>query len=103
MVWGPPEKGYRIALSVPDLPDVAELILKHHERWDGKGYPLGLKGSEIPIECRVLAIVDAFDAMTNNRPYREAKSCKEAIKKIEEGAGTQFDPELVKVFLSVVR
>ncbi len=98
-----PEKGYRIALSAPDLPDVAELILKHHERWDGKGYPLGLKGSEIPIECRVLAIVDAFDAMTNNRPYREAKSCKEAIKRIEEGAGTQFDPELVKVFLSVVR
>lgn len=97
-----PEKGYRIALSSPDLPDVAELILKHHERWDGKGYPLGLRENEIPIECRVLAIVDAFDAMTNERPYSEAISRPEAIKRIEEGAGTQFDPELVEVFLLVV-
>ncbi len=97
-----PEKGYRIALSSPDLPDVAELILKHHERWDGKGYPLGLRGKEIPIECRVLAIVDAFDAMTNERPYSEAISRPEAIKIIKEKAGTQFDPELVEVFLSIV-
>jgi diguanylate cyclase (GGDEF)-like protein/PAS domain S-box-containing protein len=98
-----PEKGYRIALSSTDLPDMAELILKHHERWDGKGYPLGLKGKEIPIECRVLAIVDAFDAMTNERPYSKAISRQKAIGEIIKGAGTQFDPELVEVFLSVIK
>jgi HD-GYP domain-containing protein (c-di-GMP phosphodiesterase class II) len=58
-----PEKGYRIALSSPDLAGIADLILKHHEKWDGTGYPLGLKGEDIPIECRVLALADAFDAM----------------------------------------
>ncbi|OPZ75652.1 MAG: Cyclic di-GMP phosphodiesterase response regulator RpfG [Firmicutes bacterium ADurb.Bin456] len=98
-----PEKGYRIALSSTDLPDMAELILKHHERWDGNGYPLKLKGKEIPIECRVLAIADAFDAMTNERSYSKAISREEAIREIIKGAGTQFDPELVEVFLSVVK
>ncbi len=60
-----PEKGYRIAISSPDIASVSEYILKHHERWDGEGYPLGIAGEEIPIECRILAIVDAYDAMTN--------------------------------------
>lgn len=95
------EKGYRIALSLPDLAGIADLILKHHERWDGKGYPLGLKGKEIPILCRILSIADAFDAMTSKRPYNRVKSIKEALSEIKENAGTQFDPEIVEVFLSL--
>lgn len=97
-----PEKGYRIALSSPDLSGVADLILKHHEKWNGTGYPLGLKGKEIPVECRILAIVDAFDAMTNDRPYSRAKSKEDAIEEIKRCSGTQFDPSLVEIFLSVL-
>lgn len=96
------EKGYRIALASPDLAAVADLILKHHERWDGSGYPLGLKGEEIPVECRILAIADAFDAMTSHRPYRKAGTVEEALQEIRRCAGTQFDPELVEVFLQVI-
>jgi diguanylate cyclase (GGDEF)-like protein/PAS domain S-box-containing protein len=97
-----PEKGYRIALSSTDLSGVAELILKHHERWDGGGYPLGLKGEAIPLECRILAIVDAFDAMTSERPYRKVKSNKEAITELKRYAGTQFDSKLLEIFISVL-
>ena len=97
-----PEKGYRIALASPELEPVAELILRHHERWDGTGYPLGLKGEEIPVECRILSIVDAFDAMTNDRPYRAALSREEALEEIARSSGTQFDPQLVKIFMSIV-
>ncbi|MBS3969918.1 MAG: PAS domain S-box protein [Clostridia bacterium] len=94
-----PEKGYRIAQSSPDLSGIADLILKHHERWDGTGYPLGIKGEEIPIECRIIAIVDAFDAMTNDRPYRKAMDAAEALAEIKNQAGKQFDPYLVEKFL----
>jgi len=96
-----PEKGYRIAITSPDLSGVAELILKHHERWDGNGYPLGLKGTEIPVECRILSIVDAFDAMTNDRPYSKAVNYETAIKEILDCAGTQFDPDLADIFVSL--
>ncbi|MCJ7806536.1 MAG: PAS domain S-box protein, partial [Clostridia bacterium] len=96
------EKGYRIALSSTDLSGIADLILKHHERWDGSGYPLGISGEEIPIECRILAIVDAFDAMTHDRPYRKSIKKKEAVIELQKNAGTQFDPNLVPVFLSVI-
>jgi HD-GYP domain-containing protein (c-di-GMP phosphodiesterase class II) len=85
-----PEKGYRIALASPDLAGIADLILKHHEKWDGTGYPLGLKGEEIPIECRILAIADAFDAMTSDRPYRKAKTVEEALEEIRRCA--RLDP-----------
>ncbi|MGB9814056.1 MAG: PAS domain S-box protein [Thermovenabulum sp.] len=95
------EKGYRIALSSPDLAGIADLILKHHERWDGKGYPLGLKGKEIPLLCRILSVADAFDAMTSKRPYNMVKSVEEALSEIKRNAGTQFDPEIVEVFLSL--
>ena len=78
------EKGHRIASASSDLQGIADLILKHHERWDGKGYPLGLKGFEIPIECRILAVVDAFDAMTSERPYKKPKSEKRALEELKK-------------------
>ena len=97
-----PGKGYRIASSSPELPAVADLILKHHECWDGSGYPLGLSSTLIPVECRILAIVDAFDVMTNKRSYNNVKTVEEAVQELEDNAGSQFDPHLVPVFLSVL-
>ncbi|MEN6348677.1 MAG: HD domain-containing phosphohydrolase [Syntrophomonas sp.] len=93
------EIGYRIAQAIPDLSSISDFILKHHERWDGTGYPLQLKGDEIPLECRILGIVDAFDAMTNDRPYRKAMSEEQAIAIIRDNAGAQFDPDLAASFL----
>ncbi|NLX90474.1 MAG: diguanylate cyclase [Firmicutes bacterium] len=98
-----PEKGYRLALTSPDLAEFADLILKHHENWDGSGYPLGIKGKEIPIECRIFALVDAFDSMTTDRPYRKAISEKEALKELKKYSGTRFDPEIVNLFLSIMQ
>jgi diguanylate cyclase (GGDEF)-like protein len=97
-----PEIGFRIAMSSPDLAPVAHLILRHHEKWDGSGYPLGLKGESIPIECRILAIIDAFDAMTNDRPYRKAASKGAAVEEIRRHAGSQFDPYLAGLFVEIV-
>ncbi|MDR3591056.1 MAG: diguanylate cyclase [Negativicutes bacterium] len=93
--------GYRIARSSPDLLPIAEWVLKHHEWWNGMGYPLGLSGEEIPVECRILAIVDAFDAMTNDRPYRSAMQRSAAVAELRRCAGTQFDPTLVEQFLEI--
>ncbi len=75
------------------------IALYHHERWDGTGYPYGLKGTQIPLAARIVAIADVFDALTSDRPYRRALSEEEAFKIIEEGAGTHFDPKIVEVFL----
>lgn len=97
------EIGHRIAVSSPDLAPIADWILKHHEWWNGQGYPLGLMGDEIPLECRILAIADAYDAMTSNRPYRKALSKKQAVEELVKCAGTQFDPVLVTEFLSALR
>ncbi|MBP2666900.1 MAG: diguanylate cyclase domain protein [Firmicutes bacterium] len=96
-----PEIGYRIAQAAPELLPIADFILKHHEWWDGNGYPFGLAGESIPIECRILSIIDAFDAMTNHRPYRETFSIEKAHAELKRCAGTQFDPVLVDLFISL--
>lgn len=98
-----PEIGYRIAQNTPDLAEVSELILCHHERWDGGGYPAGIAGEKIPLNCRILAVVDAFDAMTNDRAYRKALSREAAEKELRDNAGTQFDPNIVEIFLSILQ
>ena len=93
------EIGYRIAQSAPELSVVAEYILSHHERWDGEGYPRKLKGEEIPLFCRILAVADAYDAMTNDRVYRKALPQKDALAELSQNAGTQFDPMIVELFV----
>lgn len=96
------EIGHRIAKASPDLEPIADLVLKHQERWDGGGYPLGLRGAEIPIECRIMAIIDAYDAMTSDRPYRSAMTMEAAIAEIRRCAGTQFDPILAEKFIELL-
>ncbi|NSW92554.1 MAG: PAS domain S-box protein [Firmicutes bacterium] len=98
-----PEIGCRIAQNTPELGPIAEYILCHHERWDGQGYPQGLRGEEIPLLCRILAVADAYDAMTSDRPYRKALSREEAIEEIKRNAGTQFDPQIVEMFLESIK
>ena len=97
-----PEIGYRIALSTPNLAPIADYILCHHERWDGNGYPQRLAGKAIPLLSRILTVVDAYDAMTQERVYRKAMSHEEALAEIKKNSGTQFDPQIVKSFLDIV-
>jgi len=93
--------GYDLLKRVPFLADAAEVILNHHERWDGSGYPRGLKGTEIPFSARVFSIADALDAMTSDRPYRHALPFSEALKEIHRLGGTQFDPQIVRAALAI--
>jgi len=93
------QTGYNKASRSKELYHIADLILHHHEFWDGKGYPAGMKGAQIPFECRLLSIMDAYDAMTNMRPYRKGVSKKEALEEIKNNAGIQFDPELADKFI----
>jgi diguanylate cyclase (GGDEF)-like protein/PAS domain S-box-containing protein len=97
-----PEIGFRIAQNTPELSTVAKYILSHHERWDGFGYPQGLEGESIPLLCRILAVADAYDAMTNDRVYRKAVSKEAAIEEILRNAGTQFDPDVVRIFVGLI-
>ncbi len=97
-----PEIGYKIATSSPELVLIADYILSHHEQWDGTGYPQKLAGEEIPTLSRILSVVDAYDAMTQDRPYRKAMKNEEAIAEIEKNAGTQFDPFIAEVFIEMV-
>ena len=94
-----PEVGRRMIVGIPYLEPAAPIVLHHHERWDGKGYPLGLTAEAIPIAARLLAIVDTFDAMTTNRPYRPAVPASAAFETLVENSGTQFDPAIVQVFV----
>jgi HD-GYP domain-containing protein (c-di-GMP phosphodiesterase class II) len=95
--------GERVIEGIPYLSGAAsEIVAAHHERWDGSGYPKGLKGPQIPLAARIFAIVDAYDAMTSDRPYRQAMSVDDALAELERCAGTQFDPHLVTHFVSLV-
>jgi len=96
------EIGFRIAQAAPDFIHLSDWILKHHEWWNGQGYPFGLAGEDIPLECRILAIADAYDSMSNNRPYRIALEYEERIAELRRFAGIQFDPGLIKVFLNTL-
>ncbi len=94
--------GYRIAKSSHELASIAEYIMFHHERWDGKGYPSGIKEEKIPLLSRILAIVDAYDAMTEDRPYRKAMTKEAAIEEIRNNMGKQFDPNIAQIFIDIL-
>jgi HD-GYP domain-containing protein (c-di-GMP phosphodiesterase class II) len=99
-----PELGARILAGIPYLSGLAgDVVVAHHERWDGSGYPSGLGGLRIPRAARIFAVVDAFDAITSDRPYREAQTAEVALSKIREGAGAQFEPAVVEAFLALAR
>ncbi|OWZ83824.1 PAS domain S-box protein [Natranaerobius trueperi] len=97
-----PITGYRIALATEEFSHIAEEILNHHERWDGSGYPNGNKGEDIPLLARITSIVDAYEVMTNGRPYKKTLTQQEIKAELKRCAGTQFDPRLVKTFLEVL-
>jgi len=97
-----PQNGVAIIKPVKSLRDISQLILHHHERYDGKGYPGNLKGEEIPFLARVLTVVDSFDAMTSNRPYNKRKTYEEAIEELKKCSGTQFDPSITNSFIEVI-
>jgi len=94
-----PEIGFRILKSARNMLNMAEIVLYHHERWDGFGYPAGIREDEIPYQSRIITIADAFDAMTNDRTYKNKISYQEAIEELKKCAGTQFDPELIKIVI----
>jgi HD-GYP domain-containing protein (c-di-GMP phosphodiesterase class II) len=95
-----PVEGTWLIAAVPSLSPALPYVLFHHERWDGLGYPTRRAAGDIPVEGRLLAVVDAFDAMTSHRPYRPALTIGAALAEIERCAGTQFDPEIAQVFLA---
>jgi putative nucleotidyltransferase with HDIG domain len=96
-----PAAGARLIEPIESVRAALPYVLHHHERWDGTGYPHGLGGTAIPVEARVLAVADAFDAMTSDRPYRNALSEHDALLEVERCSGSQFDPELAGAFLTV--
>ncbi len=96
-----PYIGYQILSPIKFLGPVAKMVLYHQEWYNGMGYPEGLKGEEIPVGARIVAIIDAWDAMTSDRPYRKALSYQQAISEIKKGSGTQFDPNVVEIFLKI--
>ena len=97
-----PTVGSQALQDVELLRDAAQIVEQHHERFDGTGYPKGLAGQEIRIEARIIAAVDAYDAMTTNRPYRRALPPQQAVAELRRGAGTQFDPEVVDALIRVL-
>ena len=97
-----PEVGYRIAMASPELRSIAEYILTHHERFDGKGYLQGIVGESIPLLSRIISVVDAYDAMTEDRVYRKGMLKQAAINEITKNSGTQFDPVIAKIFVEII-
>jgi len=94
-------RGYQMVSKIPFLRDAAEIVYSHQERWDGTGYPRGLKGEEIPLGARIFAVADTLDAITSDRPYRPAQTYQAAREEIERWSGRQFDPAIVGVFLTI--
>ena len=97
-----PDYGVQILRGMRSMKDASDLVASHHEWFDGSGYPRGLSGEEIPMGSRIIAVVDAYDAMTSDRPYREALSEEQATSRLKAGAGTQFDPQVVDAFLHIL-
>jgi putative two-component system response regulator len=97
-----PEIGARIISQMRFAPEVGPIILGHHERWDAKGYPQGLRGEAVPVGARIISIVDAYDAMTTDRPYRRALMLDEVLQRLRKDRGTQFDPNILDVFLDLL-
>jgi ribonuclease P protein subunit RPR2 len=96
-----PNQGARIVEPIPFMGEAVEIVRSHHERFDGTGYPRGLRGQDIPLAARIFAIADSFDAMTSDRPYRSALTTEEAVAEILAGSGTQFDPTCVEAFEAI--
>ena len=94
--------GERLLLHILDLPDVLAIVRSHHERWDGAGYPDGMRGEAIPLGARIVAVADAFRAMTEPRPYRRPRTRDEAVQEIAAGSGHHFDPDCVEALRAVV-
>ena len=97
-----PESGFRILSSVPEYLEIAAIVLAHHERFDGTGYPNKVKGHDIHLASRIICLADAYDAMTETRTYRSAMTKEEAIEEIKRCSGSQFDPEIVQIFLDKI-
>lgn len=97
-----PETGFRIAQAIPVLALIANLVLAHHEWYNGQGYPRGLKSEEIPLLARLIAICEAFDVMVSSRPYKRILLLEEAITEPQRYSGTQFDPALVAIFVEIL-
>jgi len=98
-----PEIGYNICATSPQLVNIAETVLAHHEWWNGSGYPQGLKGGNIPIASRIITIVDSYDVMVTGRNYKKPLKKDKAIKELEKYSGIQFDPKLVKIFVEILK
>jgi HD-GYP domain-containing protein (c-di-GMP phosphodiesterase class II) len=97
-----PEAGAKILQQISHLKNTIPYVLYHHERWNGTGYPHGLRGKEIPVEGRLLAVVDVYDALTTPRPYHPARPATEAIQFLETKSGVEFDPDMVTLFFRVM-
>jgi len=103
MIRSHPRQGERILLPLRSLKEVGDIVLYHHERYDGRGYPDGLAGEDIPLHARIVSIADSFDAMTTDRPYRKALTNQQALKELSQGAGSMWDPQLVELFINLLQ